>query len=282
MKSNIYFAYFPVRRMLRVLKCDFKPAESVPSAKSLSDKIHNLNKSTVINTHMTMRTGEQCDAPAGLGVFSPDTLDRDQMKVADGEITRLFNQTQVLDSLAANVRGHEFIALFWQNRGQPIVSLQEMMQRLKPHTPTLVEILESSYIPLMAKVMRISENDVREASAEVIRYWPHTGGLGSHIDNVIRTKGVMGPICSINLVTDRSIDLLPTFVPSGRPARLDTQRGDLLVMDSDARTLWSHSVPFGDNRYRFSVIVRPVVRPPGKDKNRGKSPFGTIIPHPKF
>ena len=269
-------------RMLRVLECDYKPAKSVSSAKSLSDKIHNLNKSTVINTHMTMRTGEECSPPVGLGVFSPDTLDKGQMKVADGEITRLFNQTQVLDSLSANVRGHEFIALFWQKRGEPIVSLRDMMQRLKPHTPTLVEILESSYIPLMAKVMQISENDVREASAEVIRYWPHTGGLGSHIDNVIRTKGVMGPICSINLVTDRSIDLLPTFVPSARPARLDTQRGDLLVMESDARILWSHSVPFGDNRYRFSVIVRPVLKAASRGKSRGKSPFGTAIPNPAF
>ena len=266
--------------MLRVLKCDYKPAKSVPDAKSLSDKIHNLNKSTVINTNMAMKTGEECPPPVGLGVFSPDNLDAAQMKAADKEITGLFNRKDALDSLAANVRGEEFIALFWQNRGEPIVSLQDMMHRLRPHTPALVSLLETSYIPLMAAVMRISEDDVRHASAEVIRYWPHTGGLGSHIDNVIRTKGVMGPICSINLVTDRSIDLLPTFVPSAKPARLDTQRGDLLVMDSDARVLWSHSVPFGDSRYRFSVIVRPVVRPKGK--NRGRSPFGTAIPNSTF
>jgi hypothetical protein len=269
--------------MLHVLKCKHRSIDSAPRAKTLEEQIRELNRDMIQRTDMRMETGKRCAAPVGLGVFSPSDVTEKQMKAVDRDVINLFKKSSdVLERLSVQVRGKEFVALFWQNHGQPIISLSGMMQMLEPHTPSLVEMLKTSYIPLMAYVMDISEKTVCAASAEIIQYMPQSGGLRSHIDNIIRTKGVMGPICSINLVTDRSIDLLPTFVPAGKPARLDTKRGDLLVMDSDARVLWSHSVPFGDEGFRYSIIVRPVKPITKGERNRGLSPFGTIIPNPTF
>ena len=268
--------------MFRVLECDYAPAKSIPTARTLENKIRKVNQSTVVQTNMQMRTGERCAAPVGLGVFSPFNLNRNLMNDVDRELISLFRQPKdVLESFYANVRDQEFIALFWQSHGQPIFSLGKMMQMLMPFTPSLVAMLESSYIPLMVQVMKISKKSVYDASAEIIMYPPHTSGLGSHIDNVVRTNGKVGPVCSINLVSKRSIDMLPTFVSGARPIRIDTGRGSLMVMDSDARILWSHSVPFDHPGFRYSVIVRPV-RPAHKGKHRGLSPFGTVIPNSTF
>jgi alkylated DNA repair dioxygenase AlkB len=269
--------------MIRVLKCEHTPLDEAPAAKTLEARIRKANRTTMMHTDMRMKTGEECDAPAGLGVFAPERVDRKLMNDADRELVALFKQPRaVLDGFSANVRDQEFIALFWQNPGQPIYSLRDMMRMLAPHTPSLVALLESAYIPLMAQAMKIGIKSVCDASAEIIMYAPRKSGLGSHIDNVIRTHGKVGPICSINLVSKRSIDLLPTFVRGATPIRVNTDRGDLMVMDSDARILWSHSVPFHHNRYRYSVIIRPVRPAAAAGKNRGVSPFGTVIPTPTF
>ena len=272
--------------MYRLLHCNINPAMYMaqgppPHAESLEQRIRSTNHETSIHTTTKMNAGKPHAPPIGLGVFSPDHISTRAMRAIDRELEALFNLPKpVLQKLHAFTSGNNFTALFWQKHGQKALDLDTVVNMLTPFTPTLIKVMEEVYVPMVADVLKLTEQEIWNSSAEIICYRPFCGGLQSHIDNVTRTDGKMGPICSINFVCERDIDLLPVFVPNGRPMRVHTEKGDLLVMDSDARILWSHSVPYGAPEFRYSLIIRPVKLP--GHRNRGLSPLDTVIPNPTF
>ena len=272
--------------MIRLLDTgteSYRTRVPLPESESLQLQIHNLNRATGIRTDMKMRTGKETkDCPVGLGVYTPPDMYHELEAGINKELVRIFSlpDKELRDKFHAQTRGGEFSALFWQKKKAPAYKLNDVMDTLAPVAPMLVELIRDAYVPLIAKVLQLDPQAVLSASAEVIHYKPRCSGLMSHIDNVYRADGNMGPICSVSFITERDIDMLPVFVPNAKPLRVHTDPGDMIVMDSDARVLWSHSVPFGVPHHRYSLIIRPI-RHAGK-KNRGISPFDTVIPTETF
>ena len=239
----------------------YKFTGSVHRNKPLPMKIRSVNRATGMETWQHWKVGkETSNVPEGIGLFQY-TGDEHYLRAADREIQHLFENRRLFSDMTPQENKADVIALFWATAEKDVISLKAGLERLRQKGLTSVpNIMTAYYVPLMMKLLELSKEDVMNASFELIRYGDsNKAGLEQHVDNVTRTKGIMGPICSINFVSSRSIDMLPSMQEEGIPLRICTAPGDLLILDSEARIHWSHSVPYGrTNAKRYSAVIRPV------------------------
>jgi hypothetical protein len=235
-----------------------RPSYGVHTDPELHHRIKKLNKSNPLKPHIDWGLGAKITTPiVGAGVFQYTGGDA-LMRHAEDELQALFKSKARFAGLLPYQGKRGLTALFWPESNEEAVSLQTALVGLRG---ALAKVLLSFYAPLMASILCLSEEAILEAAFEIIHYHAvPAAGLEQHVDNVTRTKGVMGPVCSINFVTDRCMDLLPLEKGGGVPVRVFTMPGDLLILDSDARIRWSHAVPYGCSRDRYSVVIRPMVQ----------------------
>jgi hypothetical protein len=219
----------------------------------LQNRIRKLNRSNVLFTHVDWGLGAKTKSPmVGAGVFQY-TGDEDLMRRAEAEMQALFGSKSRFERFNPHQGKRGVTALFWASSDQEVVSFEMALICLPA---PLAMVLESFYAPLIASILCLPLQTVLESALEIIHYHATPiSGLEQHVDNVTRTKGAMGPVCSVNFVTERCMDMLP--LETGVPVRVFTMPGDLLILDSDARIRWSHSVPLGCSRDRYSVVIRP-------------------------
>ena len=206
--------------------------------------------------------------PDGVGLFR--IANGALLKRANEDIIRLFSAEINYSSMTPKY-DKKFTALFWQYTGERVFQLDRVLGSLRSNRYfSIADIITRIYIPLLRDVLILSDDDIQKSSTEIIHYTENEEtGLEQHIDNVTRTGGVMGPVCSISFSSERDFDLLPCLT-AGSPMRIHTVPGDVLIIDSDARVLWSHSVPFGENgKNRYSIIIRPLVRWKGAHRKIG-------------
>jgi hypothetical protein len=226
-------------------------------------RIKHVNTSTGITTKLN----DECKGvvetlPNGLGLFSFDEKQRRGLVLAERNLIELFRTRENYAHLSPQPNGdiRKFVALFWSQHHKICSPLSEVLYELS-RLSDLVDLIDSVYIPLISSILEIPTDLVLQASTEII-YYPRysSAGLEQHIDNVRRTGGVLGPVCSINFVSSRYFDMLPSCTndSSLMPFRIRTNPGDLLIIDSEARILWSHAVPFGGDEERYSIIIRPI------------------------
>lgn len=240
--------------------------------KTLSEQIRYVNHRTGVRTSSHNVVGEPVEAfPDGLGLYgyggSPALLAQ-----ANADAIRLF--VNDFRNYEPHHRPGEFVALFWN---APNNTLERMMTRLSAYVG-LCELLRTVHVPLIARALGVSESTVMTAPSEVI-YYPPEGGIEQHIDNVTRTEGRIGPVCSICFVTGRAFDMLPSLA-AGEPFRLWTEPGDLLILSGAARLTWSHSVPYDAGQNRYSVVIRPIVNGGVVNTNRAEMEWTMHLPTP--
>jgi hypothetical protein len=228
--------------------------------KSLGQKIRHMNTCTAIKTMESMGEGARVvDGPLGLGVFQASIEGKALISLHE-ELTALFKDPKryhVLDAFEAKA---DFVALFWPQARGRVVSMEEGLTRLRAvGMYDLSNALELTYVPLIMRVLELPLESVMGASVEVIFYRANAStGLEQHVDNVNRTQGRMGPVCSIGFGGSKCIDLLPSGRSTiGIPLRLRTFPGEMMVLDSEARIGWSHCIPYGCDYERYSVVIRP-------------------------
>jgi hypothetical protein len=235
-----------------------RPLYGVHTAPELQHRIKQLNRSSMLKTQIDWGLGARIASPVvGAGVFEY-TGGEDLMRRAEDEMQALFKTKARFSGLHPYQGKRGLTALFWPESNEEAVSFQTALVGLRG---ALANVLESFYAPLIASVLCLPQQAILEAAFEIIHYHAvPAAGLEQHVDNVTRTKGVLGPVCSINFVTDRCMDMLPLEKGGGVPVRVSTMPGDLLILDSDARIRWSHAVPYGCSRDRYSVVIRPMVQ----------------------
>jgi hypothetical protein len=240
---------------------------------SLNDRIRYINKNTAIKTSISSDAAQdtgstsirETDVPYGMGLFKLDKMHETILNMADDEIQKLFGDETNYADLSPYTRrsydnSREFVALFWSSPEKICSTLQEVIYHLKKRDfAHLANILLNVYVLMIASILEIDRELVLQAPTEII-YYEENGyaGLEQHIDNVNRTGGVLGPVCSINFVGSRFFDMLPCLETDKKPFRVETERGDLLILDSMARILWSHAVPYNAQGGRYSVVIRPI------------------------
>jgi lipopolysaccharide biosynthesis glycosyltransferase/16S rRNA G966 N2-methylase RsmD len=251
-------------RQLTVPSSKYKFSGKLNSHKPLKGRLQHLNKCTAIKTLDSMEVGtDVVDAPQGFGLFQSSIEGRVLVNV-HSELISLFKDPQRYNLLDSYEGKNGLIALFWPGREScdRAISLQDGLMRLKAvGAQELVSALELTYVPLMMRVLDLPLESILEASVEIIFYKAiSTAGLEQHVDNVTRTKGHLGPVCSIGFGSSRCLDLLPYgYDTAGTPLRQRTYPGEMLVLTSRARICWSHCVPYGCDYERFSVVIRPCV-----------------------
>ena len=230
---------------------------------SIENVLRYINIDTGVRTSISDATTDDPVSviPDGVGLFRIQEAGKTLLQRANKDIIRLFSHTRNYSSMTPKY-DKKFTALFWQYPRERVFQLNRVLGSLRSNRYfSIVDIITRIYIPLLRDVLILSDDDIQKSSTEIIHYTENEEtGLEQHIDNVTRTDGVMGPVCSISFSSDRDFDLLPCLT-AGSPMRIHTVPGDVLIIDSDARVLWSHSVPFGENgKNRYSIIIRPLVR----------------------
>ena len=250
---------------LHLDEAGYKFIKQIPrESQSLDQKIRFVNQSTGAKTSVhTPSTPSDTPValPIGMGLFKFKG-DRPLLARANDDLIRLFqnpkNYTEFSPHRKSNADTVDFVALFWATPNKVCSTLSEIMHLLSSY-PGLLQLLETLYVPLLQRVLGISDSAfIMQAPTELIHYPRESkSGLEQHIDNVTRTGGVMGPVCSINFASSRFFDMLPSCC-DGRPFRVQTDPGDLLVLDSVSRILWSHAVPYYGDDDRYSIVIRPL------------------------
>lgn len=230
---------------------------------TLNNRIKFVNADTGASTlveNETQSLDAGVDLPDGLGIFKP-LINEELKNGAELDIINLFMKPSNYETMNPYTVKTDVVALFWPDRESPPATLRSMLQKLDSGSYSdLVNVLRVIYIPMLQEILQIDTNAVLDASSEIIYYKKGAdSGLEQHIDNVSRTNGELGPVCSIPLVSERSYDLFPCLVNKPIVFRVRTEPGDLFIMDSDARVRWSHAVPYGDASHdRYSIIIRPL------------------------
>ena len=233
----------------------------------LNEFIPYMNMRTSIKTFSDESDGTTLDSnmlPYGMGLFQFDEKYAALLQAANTDLRELFSNKTNYANISSQTRSsndeksEEFVSLFWSKPNKVCSTLDEVINRLSDYRD-LTKILTEVYVPLLSSVLEIEAEYVMQAPTEIIYYTESkTAGLEQHVDNVNKTGGVLGPICSINFVESRYFDMLPCLVEKGNPFRVETNPGDLLVLDSVARILWSHAVPYGNTKGRYSIVIRPI------------------------
>jgi alkylated DNA repair dioxygenase AlkB len=246
----------------------------------LKKRIQQINQHTAARTFIEDEVGESVPFPYGLTLFRFDSKLNETLSAAQEEMIDLFKliekDTEIFSALSAFEKepsdgfGIDFKALYWQNDKKVCSTLEEVLSDFEKYwCQNLYTLVKDIYAPLLAEKLRLSLDVVMQAPTELIFYPSDSeSGLEEHIDNVHRTGWVMGPVCSINFVSSRCFDMLPSCI-DGHPFRVETNPGDVLILDSVARILWSHAVPYGYKYERYSMVIRPI-----SDGSQFGSPIG--------
>lgn len=244
----------------------YKFSGKLDAYEALGQRIRHMNKSTAMRTMENMEEGADIiDGPLGLGLFQAPIEGRVLMSL-HAELVALFRDPERYRALDAQENKVDVVALFWPQASRSnVVSTEEGLTRLRAAGMyELSNALEIIYVPLIMSVLDLPMKHVMDASFEVIFYKATaSAGLEQHVDNISRSQGHMGPVCSVGFGGSRSLDLLPSgHKTKGIPLRQRTFPGEMLVLDSEARIGWSHAVPYGCDYERYSIVIRPHVSSP--------------------
>lgn len=84
--------------------------------------------------------------------------------------------------------------------------------------------------------------------------------MQTHIDNVIRLDGSVGPVFTMSLGGGcgvKHMDMFPVvFHERHLPMRISTPVGSIILMDGEARLEWSHGIPGGYPAERWTIMLK--------------------------
>jgi hypothetical protein len=227
---------------------------------------------------------EKAKLPAGLDVFAWDRQETRQWR--DGcveEMTDIFHKTMdqgiEMSPLVVD-RGSATKCNVWGEGAPKLMECgPKFLYRERNAEGHLVEHLERlgyrslagmirAYADLIAEEHGITAKWIFDSNNIVLIHYDQYVGIPSHIDNITYTTG--GPIYAAGIGPASSLfDMIPATV-DGTPVRLEVPELSAIRLDGEARFQWSHSIPFGFNGIKFTILFRLDMLP----NTRGKlDPF---------
>ena len=135
-------------------------------------------------------------------------------------------------------------------------------------------VVLDDYLSKVISVMKVdSMNDFENRAKFVLVRYAESKGLHMHVDNVRRSGGA---IVSMHVGPDHGQYILGSLDKNKKSETvvLTTRKGDISVMQGDARFDWAHGLPFGfpfapkTVRYTFLLLIgKQAVKPCGSYKS---------------
>ena len=227
---------------------------------------------------------EKAKLPAGLDVFAWDRQETRRWRdgcVAD--MTDIFHKTMdqgiEMSPLVVD-RGSATKCNVWGALAPRLMECgPKFLYRERVAEGSLVEHLERlgyrslagmirAYADLIAQEHGITAKWIFDSNNIVLIHYDQHVGIPSHIDNITYTTG--GPIYAAGIGPMSSLfDMIPATV-DGTPVRLEVSELSAIRLDGEARFQWSHSIPYGFEGIKFTILFRLDLLP----NTRGKlDPF---------
>lgn len=106
------------------------------------------------------------------------------------------------------------------------------------------------------KIMGVDLSELDKCQVQLIRYLKH-GGMTVHIDGVHHFNNTIGPVFTVNLNNNpKYLDLFPLCIHGETPKRLTTYKGEITMLDAESRTVWGHSIPFGNEDECYTLAFK--------------------------
>jgi len=219
-----------------------------------------------VNTNTKFQTSllDKCynthdNPPPGLSVFAP-IVSTAELDDAVRDLSRLYqeedsNRTLPHYNLAPYNRLH--IMFTSKNPDDPQMTYSDVMTVLEKRTP-LVSSLVSKFSEAIKTLLRIPQETLeKEANIGVIKYNPNAG-FHSHIDNMVRSGGSVGPVFTMSLGGShvKHMDMFPTIEHWIKPQRISTPIGSIILLDGISRMEWAHGIPEMDPTERWTIMIK--------------------------
>jgi hypothetical protein len=235
--------------------------------------VNKKTKDARERTNLQDRFEERLPAPNGLHVFQPISSPR-ELQTAVRALDALFDMvenSQCRNCRRTNVRQgdprfqmrsflphgpNNILFIRDPSKGQP--NFMDVMRSLGQYDRDLYNFVKK-HAEHCLKLMGSDERAYDTLQLQLIHYMPRgRGGIQAHIDSISAFKETIGPIFTVNMNYEtKAFDLLPTLKKDGTPAvRLNTNLGDITMMDGESRVAWSHSIPFGNEGHAYTVAFK--------------------------
>lgn len=197
--------------------------------------------------------------PPGISVFAPLIPESERISVID-EVQCLFESERVSPSLMGfhMTRDEGVYILFYpKNSQENCPSANDVIKTLSGLTPNTSLLLEL-FCESITFLLKISRKTFDENSTIGIIKYDSGAGLHTHIDNVTRLGGSVGPVFTMSLGGGRLkyLDMFPVIEHWKDPVRIAVPEGAVILMDGISRLEWSHGVPSCDPTERYTIIVQ--------------------------
>ena len=148
-----------------------------------------------------------------------------------------------------------FAFLRWADKSRGMPDCRYALQTLDRLGLRLLAAIVWKYTCALKHIFRCSDQEIDQCSLSFARYDSAIQGVRPHIDNFLptpmdlrtgRLAHYVGPLVAIAMMPGpKSLDFLPFLVDQGSPEcfRVTVNQGDILIMDGQARTEYTHSVP---------------------------------------
>lgn len=208
-------------------------------------------------------TTSTINAPPGITVFAPIVGKKQRMLVVS-ELKQLFYMEKQNPSIVGYCLApfqDMYIMFYPQNNKMPGFTVKQAIEAINSkQVPSTLDLIHK-FCTSIQKTLQISPETFDAcASIGIIKY-ESGAGFFTHIDNVVRLQGSIGPVFTMSLGgVAKHLDMLPVVAARTNrkniPLRITVPDGGVILMDGISRLEWSHGVPEHDPTERYTLMIK--------------------------
>ena len=229
-------------------------------ANNLAGRIWWVNTNTKIKTHVDDKCTVPAAKPPGLRVWALEGQ-QDLQPVVD-ELQFFFDEERAQPTLPFyNMAPYNKLYILFTDKDPEMeqMTLSKALRVLRFRTPKVYELTMTMCLSIQA-LLQVSWDVLEENSnLGIIRYHPGAG-FQTHIDNIVRSSGSVGPVFTMSLGENtgtKYFDMFPVVEHEKHtPVRISTPMGSIILMDGISRLEWSHGIPEGDPTERWTIMLK--------------------------
>jgi hypothetical protein len=227
---------------------------------NLAGRIWWINTNTKVKTHVDDKCTVHTPKPSGIRVWALGGH-QDLQPVID-ELKSFFDEERVHPTLPFyNMEPYNKLYIMFTDKNPELeqMSLIKVLRVLRFRAPKVHELAMTMCLSIQA-FLQVSWDVLEENSnLGIIRYYPGAG-FQTHIDNIVRSNGSVGPVFTLSLgenTTIKYFDMFPVVEHEKfTPVRICTPIGSIILMDGVSRLEWSHGIPEGDPTERWTIMLK--------------------------
>ncbi len=217
----------------------------------------NTKTITSLRDHSVAFQGE-IPKPPGLEVFAPLVSPFEMDKIVH-EINEMYSEEHKSQTFPRGVYRNMNILFDHNDSEVKPMTFSEVLGILDQRTPVTASAMKD-FAESARLLLGISKDTLLEKGFITIAYYPPNAGLNSHIDNVGKTHGTMGPVFTMSvgrMNTSKHMDMFPVIEHElWPPVRVSAPTGSIMLLDGVARTEWSHAIPKDDPTNRITLMLK--------------------------